>query len=265
MDESISEWGKVFVLGTSTPLPLPTPLLKVFITSQPTHATNPPKEAKAKSANWAQSLALRPFAKPLWQETFAAAGRTTALALNYSHPRLIEHIETETLDAKRHKPVVPVLLLTAVSTFTAWYIYRLTGQKLDLQSQVKSYAETLRQEKQTRASLTAPQIKVFTIEGSTQEAVSAKIFWDTENHSCLIYLNHLPKTAPDQYFQLWFLTKDAQFLKAKSFRPETSTAEIYSQLPPASVGQVEHVVVSQESLGLHNFPEGRILVKGLWR
>ncbi len=262
MEESINEWGKVFVLGSSMPLPLPTPVLKVFATTS--RSAYPQKSALGAEHSFSPGLALLPFSRNLWPKPFASRRSDTALTVKYAHPKVIEHPERKAALPQHQNPVLPVLLLTAVSTFTAWYIYHLTGQKLALQSQVKSFAETLGQEQQARAWLTAPQIKILTLEGKTEPPVSAKFFWDTEKHSCLIYLRHLPQAGAGQYFQLWFLTKEDQFILAKSFSAENGTAELFLRLPAEQPEELEYVLVSLERAGQHRFPEGEILVKGLW-
>lgn len=269
MEEPFSEWGEVFVLGAPSPLPYRNPLLKVFITPPSLPATFPSPTSPYKTGEQPRSLpperALVPFTRGLLREEFFSSVGNESLTLNYSHPRFIEHPVPPEPIAQRQKPIVSILLLTAASTFTAWYVYRLTGQKLELQTQIKNYVDTLRHEKQAKAALISPQIKIITLEGSTADAVAAKIFWDTKGNSCLMYLNRLPPAAPDQYFQLWFLTTDQKFVKAKDFRAENRAAEFSVRLPQDGIEKLAYVLVSLESSEQNPFPEGPILVKGLFR
>lgn len=262
MEESISEWGKVIVLGAQSPLPLPTPLLKVFGVSL---AVRQKKNTNDKIPTVCRpSLQLSFYSQLIRRKQERFSRSANSLAVNFSHPRIIEHHETNKIDSQPAKPIIPALLLTTISTLTALYIYRLTGQKLELQTRVQSYTESLVQEKQARASLTAPQVKVFSLQGNARDGVSAKFFWDTEHKACLIYLNQLPQAGPNQYFQLWFLTKENKFVRAQSFRAETGTAELSIRLPTEMTEKLEYVLVSQETTTNSPFPEGPILVKGLW-
>src|SRR5207253_2739971 len=116
MEESINEWGKVIVIGTPAQLPLPTPLLKLFATSQPFRPAFPHNLAVSKEkSKLSQSLSFFSFSKGLWREPQALRVRTDSLAVNYSHPRVIEYPKPQVEVHQNHKPFVPVLLLTAVS------------------------------------------------------------------------------------------------------------------------------------------------------
>ena len=228
MEETLAEWGQVIALKTPSQLPLRHPLLKVFASATPPHflqrlaATDEIGDFSQRS----QGLGLVPFAKRQLSIIVSSALHRDSLAVNYSHPRFIDHPETQEAEHKAHNPIVPVLLLTAMSTFTAWYVYRLTSQKLDLQTQVREYADQLQYEKQAKTAIVSAQVKIFTLAGANEHDVSAKVFWDTENQSCLIYLNHLPKTTAEQYFQLWFYTKDDRFVKSKGFQSEGGAVEL---------------------------------------
>lgn len=258
MEESFAEWGKVIAIGTSSQLPLPSPLLKVFVTTANQSLTHSLETARS----IVQGLSLIPLpsaqrpAKPFCEST---------IAVNYFHPRIIEPSIRADDETKHPKPVVPLLIMTAVSTFTAWYIYRLTGQKLELQAQVKNYSERLQHEVNSKAALTSSKIKIFTLQGVKDEAVSAKIFWDTENNTCLVYLNHLPQTTPDQFFQLWFYTKDESFIKSRDFQTDRGMAELNIQIPAHDGKELDRMLVSVENTREYEFPTGKILAKGMIR
>lgn len=260
MEDSLAEWGKVIVLDLPAQPIHRTLLLKLFTAARPPHRADgrPPQAAPVGSL--ALSLARQALPQSL-RPLFPTLGKE-ALAVPYTHPHVIDAEITTEPSRPAHKPLVPTLLLTAVSSFAAWYIYRVTGQKLDLQTQVKSYAESLQQEKQVRSSLTGPQVKVLALEGMTAGGVTAKIFWNAETQACWVYLDHLPPLTPPQFFQLWFFSKDERFLRARQFAAANGAAELNIQLPPASRGNMEHILVSVESSEKYSFPEGKILVKG---
>lgn len=265
MEESISEWGKVFALNLPAQPIRRTLLLKVFTTSRPfcPPSTSGGQAEAAPATSLAQSLMRQALPPVLRRAAFLTTTRSQALALNYPHPRVIDPPARQEPSRTVHKPLVPALLLTAVSTFTGWYIYRVTGQKLDLQTQVMSYAESLQQEKLARVSLTSPQIKILTLEEGSAGGVSAKIFWNPAHRTCRIYLAHLPPTAPHQFFQLWFYSAEKRFLRASRFSAESGAAELSLQLPTTGGEKLERVLVSVESATHYPFPEGQILVKGV--
>jgi hypothetical protein len=264
MEETSSEWGQVIVLDAPAPSFPPNPLLKVFLPSAGLSATAPAQSNHSGGQPDCpqQALALLPRAQSF---LLRARDKQQALTPLYSHPRYVEHPSPPTPSSLPQTRRFSLLLLTAISTFTACYVYRLTGQKLELQTQVKNYLETLSYEKQARSALISPNIKIITLPGNVAGEVTAKIFWDTKSNACLVYLYHLPQAAPDQYFQLWFLTSEGKFVKAKSFRGENGSAELSLQLPAEEQVKREFLLLSLERSRHIAFPEGQILVKGLLR
>lgn len=272
MEESVSEWGQVIALKAIAQLPLRQPLLKVFATAQSSHLS---RQLAASSVSGdfnyqSQRLALVPFTKrQIGSIAASALHRESSLAAKYSRPRFINHPVAQGLEHKVQKPFVSVLLLTAASTFTAWYVYRITNQKLALQAQVREYADQLQSEQHAKAAIVSSQVKIFTLAGATEQDISAKVFWDTENQSCLIYLKHLPATRIEQYFQLWFYTKDCRFIKSKSFHSGEDAVEVHVQIPKQQMNELERVLVSVESTievtGPRQFPAGQIIIKGMLR
>lgn len=264
MEENIAEWGKVFVLGLPVQPPRRTLLLKIFTPARPARplSSSHTRTAVAQAIPLSQSLARQALPLRLRRASLVAVKEVEALVTNYLHPRVIDPPLAEETTPATYKPLVPALLLTAVSGFTAWYVYRVTGQQLHLQTQVRNYAESLQQEKLARISLTAPQTQILTFEGNTPDGVQAKIFWQPESQTCQVYLHHLPTLTPQQFFQFWFFSKDERFLRARSFSAENGAAELNVQLPATSRGQLQRFLVSVEANARLSFPEGQILVKG---
>jgi hypothetical protein len=264
-EENVREWGKVLLLGSvpfrtdgpmvTTTSPTPPNLTYSFTPALPAHelVSVPPPPTSTSYSLIPLSCKFDPFD--------ASAAASQALALKYGHPRIIEH-EDKTLPARHLPKLVLPFLLTTFSVFAIWYIYRVTGQQLQLQAEIKSYLETLAQEKQARAGLVAPQTKVIALRGGEKDVVEAKLFWDTNNQTGQVFLSHLPQAAPNQVFQLWYFTKEAKFVRVKAFQAVNGTAELQLQLPSATFAQLERVIVSLETPGDYPFPVGKILLRG---
>jgi Anti-sigma-K factor rskA len=261
-EENVREWGKIHPLGslafqpdcptTIETSPTPENLIYRFTTTFALRQT----ERRTLS-----NVALMPVPKPI-DTIFQDSAQ--ALTFNYGHPRFIEYPEEEIIIKRTPRPVFSILLAT-MSVFTVWYIYHLTDQRLQLESQNHQYLETISQEQQAKAEMLAPQVKVLAFRELERSTVAAKLFWDTTNQTIQIYLTHLPTAAPDETFQLWYFTKDSKFLPVTAFKAADGEAAMKIKMPREDLTQVERIIVSLEPPGKYPFPVGQILLRGLLR
>lgn len=269
-EENVREWGKIHPLGmlalasqeASTHIsPTPENLIYHFTPS----LFAPKSNASAESLATAERTLIRlPHVFEPHQVT--PTGNERALALNYGHPRIIEYgVDREDLPTSRRTRPLFSILLAAVAVFVVWYIYHVTKQQLKLQTDVTAYSESLAQEQQAKADLVAPQIKVLDFEERERSATTAKLFWKVEEQAGQIFFAHLPETTQQESFQLWFVTKDTQFVRANSFRAVDSKAVVTIKLPPRLSNQVDRIVLSLEPSHEQSFPVGQILLRGRLR
>jgi hypothetical protein len=264
-EENVREWGKIHPLGslafqsdcptTIETSPTPENLIYRFTSKFALRQSDRPALS---------DVALMPIPRPIDPIDTILQDSAQALTLNYSHPRFIEYPEEEIVIKRTTRPVFSILLAT-MSVFTVWYIYHLTDQRLQLQTQNNQYLETISQEQQAKAEMVAPQVKVLAFQELERSTVAAKLFWDTTNQTIQIYLTHLPTSAPDETFQLWYFTKDSKFLPVTTFQATDGEAAMKIKMPREDLVQVERIIVSLEPPGKYPFPVGQILLRGLLR
>ncbi len=259
-DETVREWGVVHPLGS--------------LETEAEHAVKPEHSPTPENLTYhfTSALTLRPPGgrtsvqvalvppAPTYEPTAVVEEEAQAIAVNYGHPRFIEYPEDDIVPKRFARPMVPILLF-AVSIFVIWYIYHLTAQKLRLQSENKQTREALAQEKQAQAELVAPQVKVLMFQEPGENAVQAKLFWETAQQTGQLYFDHLPKAAPKETFRLWFFTQEAKFIPVTSFKAVNGAAALKIKMPHADE-RVERLILSLEPPGNYPFPAGKILLRG---
>ncbi len=262
-EENVREWGIIHPLGSLA-----------FDTECPTATeTSPTPEnliyrftstfaLRHSERRTLSNVALMPVLRRVDPIDTSFQESTQALTFNYGHPRFIEYPEEEIIVKRTTRPVFSILLAT-MSVFTVWYIYHLTDQRLQLQTQNSQYLQTISQEQQAKAEMLSPQVKVLAFREMERSTVAAKLFWDTTNQTIQIYLTHLPTAAPDEIFQLWYFTKDSKFLPVTTFKAADGEAAMKIKMPREDLTQVERIIVSLEPPGKYPFPVGQILLRGL--
>ncbi len=269
LEENIREWGEVYTLGA---LPIKTqpdfaqkpalPLLKpeYSFASATYQITYEPELA----ADDSEALALAGWSFPAQQMTVVGPQNSQALAVLYPVQRIIESPVEEDL-ARPPKKIAPFLLIAAFAIFAIWQVYHLTWERINLRNLVDSMRTSLSQREQENQVLAAPTTKVIHLQDFTGGSAEAKLFWDTNNHVCLVYLNNLPQISRNQDFQLWYFTSDARFISVKIFKAEQGKIELRTEIPAKIAPQIERVIVSLESQGGSPFPLGPILLRGSLR
>ena len=266
-DETVREWGIVHPLGDldvatehpAQPEHSPTPENLTYHFSTALKLRRSENHATQIAVNAIGNASLLPLpAQPEMEDVEEDPAQ--AISVPYGHPRFIEYPE-ETIVAKRTiRPVIPILLFAA-SIFVIWYVYHLTAQKLRLQAENQNNVAALAQEKQAQAALIAPQVKVLTFQEPDENAVQAKLFWETAQQTGQLYFNNLPKTAPKEIFHLWFFTQEAKFIPVTSFKAINGSATVKLKMPQEDA-HVERIILSVEPHGDYPFPTGKILLRG---
>ena len=268
-DETVREWGIVHPLGSSDVemehpaqsehSPTPENLTYHFTTAL--KLRRPENHASQITINGGANTSLLPLpAHPEPEPILEEPEPAQAISVHYGHPRFIEYPEEKIVSKRALRPVFPILLFT-VSIFVIWYIYHVTAQKLRLQSENKQNTEALVQEKQAQAALVAPQVKVLSFQEPGENAIQAKLFWETAQQTGQLYFNNLPKTAPKETFHLWYFTKEAKFVSVTSFKALNGAATVRLKMP-SEEANVERIILSVEPPGNYPFPTGKILLRG---
>ena len=265
LEENIREWGEVYTLGA---LPIKTqpdfaqkpalPLLNPeYSFASATHQITYEPELEAGDS---EALALAGWSFPAQPMSV----ESQALAVLYPVQRIIESPVEEDL-SRPAKKIAPCLLIAAFAIFAIWQVYHLTWERINLRNLIDSMSTSLSQREQENQVLAAPTTKVIHLQNSSGGSAEAKLFWDTNNQVCLVYLNNLPQISRDQDFQLWYFTRDAKFISAKVFKAEQGKIELRTEIPAKIAPGIERVIVSLESQGGSPFPLGPILLRGSLR
>lgn len=264
-EENVREWGIIHPLGTVA-----------FTSTKPTITESSPTPEnltyhfastftlRTPDRSVPSNMALMPLTPRFEYFEPTAEVTSQALTLNYGHPRFIEYPEEEIVTKRSSRPVFSFLVAT-VSIFTICYVYYLTDLKLQWQAEKTQYLETISQEQEAKAKLLAPHIKVLAFQELGRSTVTAKLFWDTNNQTIQLFLAQLPTAAPDEFFQLWYFTKEARFIPVTTFRAAAGEAAINVKIPREYLTQIERIIVSLEPPGKYPFPVGKILLRGLLR
>jgi hypothetical protein len=90
---------------------------------------------------------------------------------------------------------------------------------------------------------------------------SARIFWDQPNKKWFLYVRNLPRVPANESYELWFLPKSGNPLRAAVFNTEGSgAAELEIDVPPGV--DLRAAAVTTEPAGGLDLPSGPFALLG---
>jgi anti-sigma-K factor RskA len=112
------------------------------------------------------------------------------------------------------------------------------------------------------ATLTSPDVRVVPLAGQgIHVQASARIFWDQSNKKWFLYVRSLPPVSPDRTYELWFLPKSGNPLKAAIFNTGTNGATELQIDVPAGM-DLRAAAVTTEPAGGLDLPSGPVALLG---
>jgi anti-sigma-K factor RskA len=112
------------------------------------------------------------------------------------------------------------------------------------------------------ATLTSPDVRVVPLAGQGLNVqASAKIFWDQPNKKWFLYVRNLPRVPEDKSYELWFVPKSGNPLKAAVFNTEgNGAAELEIDVPEGI--DLRAAAVTTEPAGGLDLPSGPFALLG---
>lgn len=110
--------------------------------------------------------------------------------------------------------------------------------------------------------ITSPITKVISMVGDAEPKASAKLVWDTNNQTWVIYIHNLPPPPSDKDYQLWYVTKDAAKISAEIFRTDLrGRVDLQLKLPSDLVNGLAATAVTLEPKGGSPQPTSNLYLK----
>jgi anti-sigma-K factor RskA len=111
------------------------------------------------------------------------------------------------------------------------------------------------------AVLTSPGVRVINLAGQgTNVQANGRIFWDQSQNKWFMYVRDLPRVSADQSYELWFVPKTGNPLKAAVFNTEGSSYEVEIDVPEGL--DLKAAAVTTEPAGGSDQPSGPFALLG---
>ncbi len=153
-----------------------------------------------------------------------------------------------------------LMAATVLLTFASGY---LLWQNMKINQENRELAERIKKAEEDRDKIISPLTRViglFGKEGAPQ--ASAKLVWDTNLQTWVIYILNLPEAPNDKDYQLWYVTNDAK-ISAAVFRPQPDGSyKLELSLPPDVVKGLAATAVTLEPKGGSPQPTGQFYLMG---
>jgi anti-sigma-K factor RskA len=112
------------------------------------------------------------------------------------------------------------------------------------------------------ATLTSPDVKVVNLAGQgTNAQANGRIFWDPKDKKWLFYARSLPPVSADRSYELWFVPKTGNPVRAAVFNTEAAgTAQL--EIPVPEGLDLRAAAVTTEPAGGTDLPTGPYALLG---
>jgi hypothetical protein len=152
------------------------------------------------------------------------------------------HAPRREASATRWLLLAATVLLTFTSGYLLWRNYHLQNENRLLAQENERVNNQVRE-------IVSPATKIVAMAGKEAPEASAKVVWDTNRQTWVIYIFNLPPPPTDKQYQLWYVKKDAK-ISAAVFDPEpTGETVLKLDLPPDVVNGLAATAVTLEPRG----------------
>jgi anti-sigma-K factor RskA len=191
----------------------------------------------------------------LMEQARGAAPRTAPASLSS-----VPFLRRRWLELIVSTAAIGALVVAASATRANNELKRLTEV---LTSRISQLEVQIAQNQTYIATLTSPDVRVVPLAGQGLNVqASAKIFWDQPNKKWFLYVRNLPRVPADKSYELWFVPKSGNPLKAAVFNTEgNGAAELEIDDVPEGV-DLRAAAVTTEPAGGLDLPSGPFALLG---
>jgi hypothetical protein len=153
------------------------------------------------------------------------------------------HAPRREVSATRWLLLAATILLTFTSGYLLWRNYQLRNENSQLAGEIQRKDDELRE-------IVSPATKIVAMAaGKETPQASAKVVWDTDRQTWVIYIFNLPPPPTDKQYQLWYVKGDAKISAAVFDTEPTGETVLRLDLPPDVVNGLAATAVTLEPKG----------------
>lgn len=261
------EWGEVYPIGlrafeTERVSPISAKVSLPFFSPESATVEKSPKSNVQSIAASQTSLALVKLQQhPHLQTIQTETNECTAIAPKIWHQRVIEHesqAEPEYAAPTTMRPVLRFIrpvVFAAVASLATYSAFQLTAVFYTTPPFKEDSVSTLEWLNSTRA-------RYIEMSSSKNSNISAQMYLDDKKQNYLLLLKNLPDSAEGHVYQIWYYTKDSNFVNALAFKGNQGSATLRATIPANISQKIDRVFVSLEPNSGAKVPEGPILLRG---
>jgi hypothetical protein len=142
------------------------------------------------------------------------------------------------------------VLLTLSSGYLLWKYLSVSQERDTLVRELRSLEDRFNH-------YISPDTRWISMSGEAVPQASAKVIWDTNQQTWVIYIFNLPPPPVDKVYQLWYVTKDAKVSSATFENDKV----IKLTLPPQVVSGLAATAVTLEPKPGSKQPTGKFYLK----
>ncbi len=260
------EWGEVYpidlrVFETEGVSPISAKVSLSIFSSESATVEKSPKSNFQTSCEPPASLALVPIQQNQLQSVQTETNECRVIAPQIWHQRVIEteaEAEQEYVKPATMQPVLrfmrPAVLaaVASIATYSAFYFAAGFNSAPPSKEDNVSTLEWLHTSRARYIELSSPR----------NSNISAQMYLDEKKQNYLLFLKNLPDSAEGQVYQVWYYTKDSNFVNAIEFKGNQGKAQLRATIPANLSQNIDRVLVSLEPRSGAKIPEGPILLRG---
>jgi Anti-sigma-K factor rskA len=152
------------------------------------------------------------------------------------------HAPRREVSTTRWLLLAATVLLTLTSGYLLWRNYQLRNENRLLAVENERVKNEVRE-------IVSPATKIVAMAGKEAPEASAKVVWDTNRQTWVIYIFNLPPPPTDKQYQLWYVTGDAKVSAAVFDTNPTGEKVLKLDLPPDVVNGLAATAVTLEPRG----------------
>jgi Anti-sigma-K factor rskA len=154
------------------------------------------------------------------------------------------------------------VLLTFTSGYLLWRNYQLHNENSLLANENSQLTSENERVKNEVREIVSPATKIVAMAGKEAPQASAKVVWDTNRQTWVIYIFNLPPPPTDKQYQLWYVKGDAKISAAVFDTDPLGEKVLKLDLPPDVVSGLAATAVTLEPRGGSKQPTSDLYLVG---
>jgi Anti-sigma-K factor rskA len=165
------------------------------------------------------------------------------------------HAPRKEASATRWLLLAATVLLTFSSGYLLWRNYELQNENSQLARENERVRDEVRE-------IVSPATKIVMMAGKETPQASAKVVWDTNRQTWVIYIFNLPPPPTDKQYQLWYVKGNDKISAAVFDTDPLGEKVLRLELPPDVVNGLAATAITLEPRGGSQQPTSNLYLVG---